>query len=58
MPAGAAQALAALAAAERALADRRAAALLGVPGDLARLLASVAASGAGHVVLLGAPARP
>ncbi|MBM9435607.1 hypothetical protein [Actinacidiphila bryophytorum] len=57
-PAGttAAQALAALAAAERALADRRAAALLTVPGELARLMASVAAAGAGHAALLGAPA--
>lgn len=45
-------ALAALAAAERALADRRAAALLTVPGELARLMASVAAAGAAHVVLL------
>ena len=40
-------ALAGLAAAERALADRRAKALLDVPGELARLLASVAAAGAG-----------
>ncbi|WP_405588626.1 hypothetical protein [Streptomyces sp. NBC_01190] len=48
-----AQTLAALAAAERELADRRASALLTVPGELARLLASVAAAGAGHVVLLG-----
>jgi hypothetical protein len=46
--------LASLAAMERSLADRRAAALLEVPGDLARLLASVAAAGAGHVVLLAA----
>ncbi|WP_369193445.1 hypothetical protein [Streptomyces djakartensis] len=45
-------ALAALATAERELADRRAKALLGVPGELARLLASVAAAGAGHVYLL------
>ncbi|MBC9723639.1 hypothetical protein [Streptomyces sp. TRM68367] len=45
-------ALAELAAAERALADRRAEALLAVPGELARLLASVAAAGAGHVYLL------
>ncbi|UWE11888.1 hypothetical protein [Actinacidiphila bryophytorum] len=52
----AAQALADLAAAERALADRRAAALLTVPGELARLMASVAAAGAGHAALLGAPA--
>lgn len=52
-----ARALADLAAAERSLADRRATALLGVPGDLARLLASVAASGATHVLLLTAPPR-
>ncbi|MFE1327943.1 hypothetical protein [Streptomyces sp. NPDC058741] len=45
-------ALAALAAAERELADRRAEELLGVPGELARLLASVAAAGAAHVFLL------
>lgn len=51
-----AQALAALAAAERALADRRAATALAVPGELARLMASVAAAGAGHAALLGAPA--
>ncbi|GHD30715.1 lipoprotein [Streptomyces violarus] len=41
-----------LAAAERELADRRAKALVGVPGELARLLASVAAAGAAHVYLL------
>jgi hypothetical protein len=52
----AAQALAALAAAERALAGRRAATVLAVPGELARLMASVAAAGAGHAALLGAPA--
>ncbi|MFI6856318.1 hypothetical protein [Streptomyces sp. NPDC050416] len=45
-------ALAALAAAERELADRRAKALLDVPGELARLMASVAAAGAAHVYLL------
>ncbi|MFJ4370528.1 hypothetical protein [Streptomyces chartreusis] len=45
-------ALAGLAAAERALADRRAKALLDVPGELARLLASVAAAGAVHAYLL------
>ncbi|WP_406441973.1 hypothetical protein OHB14_23505 [Streptomyces sp. NBC_01613] len=45
-------ALAGLAAAERALADRRMAALLDVPGELARLLASVAAAGAAHAYLL------
>ena len=37
---------------ERALADRRAKALLDVPGELARLLASVAAAGAAHAYLL------
>ncbi|MBX9395711.1 hypothetical protein K4749_19435 [Streptomyces sp. TRM72054] len=41
-----------LATAERALADQRAKALLGVPGELARLLASVAAAGAAHAYLL------
>ncbi|WP_217213242.1 hypothetical protein [Streptomyces sp. AC550_RSS872] len=41
-----------LAAAERALADRRAKALLDLPGELARLLASVAAAGAAHAYLL------
>lgn len=45
-------ALAGLAAAERELADRRTKALLEVPGELARLMASVAAAGAGHVFLL------
>jgi hypothetical protein len=45
-------ALAVLAAAERELADRRAKTLLDVPGELARLLASVAAAGAAHVYLL------
>ncbi|MFF5979970.1 hypothetical protein ACFY78_14115 [Streptomyces olindensis] len=45
-------ALAGLAAAERELADRRSKELLGVPGELARLLASVAAAGAVHVYLL------
>jgi hypothetical protein len=45
-------ALAALAAAERELADRRAGALLEVPGESARLLASVAAAGAAHMFLL------
>jgi hypothetical protein len=55
VPAASSKALASLATAERQLADRRAAALLDAPADLARLLASVAACGAGHVVLL-APA--
>ncbi|MGW6907640.1 hypothetical protein [Streptomyces sp. NPDC054940] len=45
-------ALAELAAAERELADRRAKELLHVPGELARLLASVAAAGAVHAYLL------
>ena len=45
-------ALAELAAAERALSDRRLAALVDVPGELARLLASVAAAGAAHAYLL------
>ncbi|MFE0203150.1 hypothetical protein [Streptomyces sp. NPDC058985] len=45
-------AVALLAGAERKLADRRAQALLEVPGELARLLASVAAAGAAHVYLL------
>ncbi|MGW2620949.1 hypothetical protein [Streptomyces sp. NPDC001500] len=45
-------ALAQLAAAERALADRRAAELTGLPGEPARLLASVAAAGAAHAYLL------
>ncbi|AOW89373.1 MULTISPECIES: hypothetical protein [Streptomyces] len=46
------EALAVLAEVERTLADRRAGALLEVPGELARLLASVAAAGAAHVYLL------
>ncbi|MGW4199013.1 hypothetical protein [Streptomyces sp. NPDC005004] len=41
-----------LAAAERTLADRRARALLDVPGELARLMASVAAAGAAHAFVL------
>ncbi|AXL91268.1 hypothetical protein C4J65_25390 [Streptomyces sp. CB09001] len=45
-------ALALLAGAERKLADRRARTLLDVPGESARLLASVAAAGAAHVFLL------
>ncbi|MFG2731280.1 hypothetical protein [Streptomyces canus] len=52
VPATETNALAQLAAAERALADRRAKALLDVPGELARLLASVAAAGAAHAYLL------
>ncbi|MFD9006785.1 hypothetical protein ACFV0T_38605 [Streptomyces sp. NPDC059582] len=45
-------ALAWLATAERTLADQRAKALLDLPGELARLLASVAAAGAAHTYLL------
>ena len=52
VPAAEKDALAGLAAAERALADRRAAQLLDVPGESARLLASVAAAGAAHAYLL------
>ncbi|MEU2873623.1 hypothetical protein ABZ769_31230 [Streptomyces olivoreticuli] len=47
------EALAALAEAERRVLDARTAALVGAPPELARLLASVAAAGAGHVFLLG-----
>ncbi|GGX20047.1 lipoprotein [Streptomyces malachitofuscus] len=52
VPAKEKDALAELAAAERELADRRSEALLDAPGELARLLASVAAAGAAHVYLL------
>jgi len=52
VPATEKEALGALAAAERDLTDRRVKALAGVPGELARLLASVAAAGAGHAFLL------
>ncbi|MFI1798681.1 hypothetical protein ACH427_15210 [Streptomyces sp. NPDC020379] len=47
------EALADLAEAERRALDARTAALVGAPPALARLLASVAAAGAGHVFLLG-----
>ncbi|MGA5041447.1 hypothetical protein ACPCA8_30975 [Streptomyces capoamus] len=57
VPAGEKEAVAGLAAAERALADRRAGELLKVPGELARLLASVAAAGAAHAYLLTEGAR-
>jgi hypothetical protein len=50
-------ALAELAAAERSLADRRAKALVELPGELARLLASVAAAGAAHAYLLTESAK-
>ncbi|WP_431041890.1 hypothetical protein ACQUSR_08170 [Streptomyces sp. P1-3] len=46
------QALAVLAQAERLTADARTAALASAPGELARLLASVAACGAAHAYLL------
>jgi hypothetical protein len=52
VPATEGDALAGLAAAERTLADRRTKALLDLPGEPARLLASVAAAGAGHAYLL------
>ncbi|MGW5788246.1 hypothetical protein ACWEWK_30170 [Streptomyces sp. NPDC003757] len=52
VPADEKGALALLADAERKLADRRSGALLSVPGESARLLASVAAAGAAHVLLL------
>jgi hypothetical protein len=51
-PTAAAETVAALAAAEQALADARTTALLDAPPELARLLASVAAAGAAHVLLL------
>jgi hypothetical protein len=52
VPAKEKDALAGLVAAEREIADRRAKELLDAPGELARLLASVAAAGAAHVYLL------
>ncbi|WP_416520590.1 hypothetical protein [Streptomyces achromogenes] len=52
VPAAEKDAVTQLATAERALADRRAKELLQVPGELARLLASVAAAGAAHAYLL------
>ncbi|WP_326759270.1 hypothetical protein OHB35_16575 [Streptomyces phaeochromogenes] len=52
VPAVEKDALAELAAAERTLADRRTKALMDAPGELARLLASVAAAGAVHAFLL------
>jgi hypothetical protein len=45
-------ALAELATAERTLADERTKVLVQAPGELARLLASVAAAGAAHAFLL------
>ncbi|MEW2404460.1 hypothetical protein [Streptomyces sp. NPDC046862] len=52
VPADEKAALAELVTAEKQLADRRTKALLAVPGELARLMASVAAAGAVHVFLL------
>lgn len=52
VPPKAADALAELADAERSLAETRTVALAGAPGELARLLASVAACGAVHAYLL------
>ncbi|WP_234382031.1 hypothetical protein [Streptomyces sp. XY332] len=49
------EALTALADAERSLAEARTIALAGAPGELARLLASVAACGAVHAHLLTSP---
>ncbi|MFF7241684.1 hypothetical protein [Streptomyces collinus] len=57
VPAAPRDALASLATAERDLADRRARALLDVPGELARLMASVAAAGAAHAYLLTEAAK-
>ncbi|MDX3531810.1 hypothetical protein P1P75_36810 [Streptomyces sp. ID05-39B] len=57
VPANAKDALADLAGAERALCDLRVAALVDLPGEPARLLASVAASGAAHAYLLNEGAR-
>ncbi|MBQ1001515.1 MULTISPECIES: hypothetical protein [Streptomyces] len=57
VPADQRDALTELAAAERTFADERAKALMGLPGELARLLASVAAAGAAHAFLLTEGAR-
>ncbi|MFD0113834.1 hypothetical protein ACFVZL_09255 [Streptomyces sp. NPDC058320] len=51
-PASEKDTVSALAKAEREIADRRAAALVEAPAELARLLASVAGAGAGHAYLL------
>ncbi|MFD7882310.1 hypothetical protein ACWEVM_05480 [Streptomyces bauhiniae] len=51
------EALTSLASAERTVADRRAAALLEVPGELARLMASVSAAGSAHAYLLTEAAK-
>ncbi|MGW2212801.1 hypothetical protein [Streptomyces sp. NPDC001781] len=55
--ADAGEALVSLASAERTVADRRAAALLEVPGELARLMASVSAAGSAHAYLLTEAAK-
>lgn len=52
VPAAPAEALTALADAERSLAEARTIALAGAPGELARMLASVAACGHVHAYLL------
>ncbi|RPF45160.1 hypothetical protein EDD96_1712 [Streptomyces sp. Ag109_G2-6] len=52
VPAKPAEALSALADAERSLSEARTIALAGAPGELARMLASVAACGAVHAYLL------
>lgn len=52
VPADEKSALAELATHEKQLTDRRTKALRQVPGELARLMASVAAAGAGHAFLL------
>ncbi|MGV9322553.1 hypothetical protein [Streptomyces sp. NPDC003660] len=56
-PADQKEALTSLASAERTVADRRAGALLEVPGELARLLASVSAAGSAHAYLLTEAAK-
>ncbi|MFI8350475.1 hypothetical protein [Streptomyces sp. NPDC085596] len=56
-PADQKDALTSLASAERTVADRRAGALLEVPGELARLLASVSAAGSAHAYLLTEAAK-
>ncbi|MEV5875519.1 hypothetical protein AB0L75_15050 [Streptomyces sp. NPDC052101] len=57
IPSSEKEALAGLATSERTLADWRAKDLLDVPGELARLLASVAAAGAAHAYLLAEGAK-
>ncbi|MEV6194192.1 hypothetical protein AB0M19_17550 [Streptomyces sp. NPDC051920] len=57
VPARPKDALADLASAELKLADERTRALVDVPGELARLLASVAAAGAAHAFLLTKAAK-